>query len=120
QALQALSSFLAITLNGKEYPTCDWQIEENGKEVMISTTTSSDKLVDALIWTADSEDRDFRDEEFGSKSLNAKQLRRIDTTVSFPESGYRAFYIDLKYVDPIGEEYVVSTRMFVADSTRIL
>tara|TARA_Y100001980_G_scaffold46355_1_gene30700 strand:- start:138123 stop:139472 length:1350 start_codon:yes stop_codon:yes gene_type:complete len=120
QALQALSSFLAITLNGKEYPTCEWNVEENGKEVMISTTTTSDKLIDALIWSADSEDRDFRDEEFGSKSLNAKQLRKIDTTVSFPESGYRAFYIDLKYVDPIGEEYVVSTRMFVADSTHVL
>jgi len=120
QAIQALSSFMAITLNGKEYPTCDWKVKENDNQIQLTATATSDKLVDALVWSAVSEDRDFRDATFESESLGMEKTTNVTTQVSIPETGYKAFYIDLKYVDPNEEEYVVSTRMFVSDSTGVL
>jgi PhoPQ-activated pathogenicity-related protein len=120
QAFQALSSFLANTLDGQHYPACGWDLEENGQDVSLIATASADLLVDALVWWADSEDRDFRDEEWESISLSVKNVDKVETTVDYPESGYKAFYMDLKYMDPNGEEYVESTRMFVADSTQVL
>ena len=38
------------------------------------------------------------------------------TSIRYPETGYLAFYIDLKHKSPSGSEYTQSTRMFVADT----
>lgn len=120
QAFQALSSFFATTLAGQSYPDCAWKIAENDSSVFLTTTATADVLVDALVWSADSEDRDFRDELWESVSLSVNNVDEVETTVSFPDSGYKAFYMDLKYRDPNGEEFVQSTRMFVIDSVQVL
>lgn len=71
------------------------------------------------MWSADSEDRDFRDEEWTSQSLNVKNIKEVSTEVDYPKSGFKAFYLDLKYTDPNGDEFVESTRMFVADDKQV-
>ncbi len=119
QALQALSSFFGTTLNNIPYPICDWNISTNDSKIELSATSTADKLVDAIVWTADSEDRDFRDEKWTGKSLNAKNKKNVKAAIDYPESGYKAFYVDLKYVDPIGDEYTKSTRMFVTDAKEV-
>ncbi len=120
QALQALSSFLGTTLLHQSYTACDWNISPNGSNVKLEALSTPEKLVDAIVWSADSEDRDFRDEEWVGKSLNAKNQEKIEVEINYPEAGYKAFYVDLKYVDPNGDEYTKSTRMFVADEKGIL
>ena len=120
QAFQALSSFMATTLVNQSYPVCDWKIKENDSSVYLTSAATADLLVDAFVWTADSEDRDFRDELWESVSLSAKNIDQVETTIDYPDSGYKAFYMDLKYLDPNGEEFVQSTRMFVVDSVRVL
>ena len=119
QALQALSAFFGNTLQDAEYPDCRWNIAENGKEITLSVQASSDKLIDAFLWSADSEDRDFRDEEWSSESLHAGKQSEIKATETFPASGFKAFYVDLKYEAPNGGEYTKSTRMFVADDDEV-
>ncbi len=120
QAFQALSSFLSNTLHGQNYPMCDWKLNESDQGISLTTNATADLLVDALVWTADSDDRDFRDESWEGVSLSVHNVGQVSTTISYPESGYKAFYIDLKYTDPNGEEFVQSTRMFVADSQKVL
>jgi len=120
QAFQALSSFIATTLANQSYPVCDWTLRENDGAIHLNTTATPELLVDALVWSADSRDRDFRDEKWSSIDLSVKNIDNIETTIIYPASGYKAFYMDLKYLDPNGEEYVESTRMFVADSTHVL
>ncbi len=120
QAIQALSSFFAKTLRKKEYPKCSWSFEENRQEIVVKIDVSKDQLKGVLLWTCDSEDRDFRDNEFISKVIETEKDNQISVSVNYPDSGFRAFYIDLHYPDPNGEVYSVSTRMFVADSDEIL
>lgn len=120
QAYQALSSFFANTLNGKNYPVCSWEIHENGDQISLTAHASPKLLVDALVWTADSEDRDFRDEQWESISLSVSNTDEVTRAINYPDTGYKAFYMDLKYLDPNGEEFVESTRMYVVDSVQVL
>lgn len=119
EAIQALSSFFGTTINNTPYPICNWTISPNDSNIELRATSTSDKLVDAIVWTAASEDRDFRDEEWEGKSLNAKHKKNVKAAIDYPPSGYKAFYVDLKYVDPIGDEYTKSTRMFVTDANKV-
>ena len=82
-------------------------------------TASSNQVKGASLWMADSEDRDFRDETFVKKELNAGQAANLDVAIDYPSSGFRAFYVDLIYSDPNGGEYIKSTRMFVADEDEV-
>ena len=120
QAIQALSSFFAETLQKNDYPECRWSFGESGQKIVITIETSEEKLEGILLWTSDSEDRDFRDNEFTSQVIDAEPADQISVSINYPDSGFRAFYIDLLYPDPNGDTYSKSTRMFVADTDDIL
>jgi len=120
EALTALSAFFGITMLQEQHPVCNWDITENEEQLTLSVETSPDKLVGVLLWTSDSEDRDFRDEVWNSINVAAKDQKDVEVQVVFPETGFRAFYLDLKYSDPNGGEYTKSTRMFVTDENKLL
>ena len=44
----------------------------------------------------------------------------ITVEVKLPDEGFRAFYVDLKYKAPYGDNFTQSTRMFVADTAKLL
>lgn len=120
QALAGLSAFFGQTISGRSYPKLEWEIQQNKKGLTIKVNTTPEQLVDAILWSTDSEDTDFRDEHWSGKSLGLKKKRDVVSAVMpFPQSGYRAFYLDLKYRDTNGGEYTESTRMFVADNDEI-
>jgi len=119
QAFQALSSFFATTIMDKPYPVCTWDLVENNGKLKLKAKATPALLQDVLLWSAVSEDRDFRDEKWSSESLHLKNIKDIETQIDYPQSGFKAFYLDLKYKDPLGDEYVKSTRMFVTDSLHV-
>lgn len=119
QAFQALSSFLSLTLTNQNYPVCAWNLVESNPEIHLIATATPELLDDAILWSSVSEDRDFRDEQWTSQSLHVKNVDKVESLVDYPESGFKAFYLDLKYTDPNGQQFVESTRMYVADSTHV-
>jgi len=120
QALAGLSAFFGQTLARTPYPILQWDLSQSKKGVTLKVNHSPDILVDAILWSTDSDDTDFRDEIWEGKSIGWKMKSQIVTaTQPFPESGYRAFYLDLKYKDANGGEYTESTRMFVADDDEV-
>lgn len=120
QALTALSAFFGRTVSGTPYPVCNWDIRQEDRELVLTVETSPDQLQGAFLWSADSEDRDFRNEEWASQPVDGPLGKDIQFRVALPESGFRAFYMDLLYPDPNGGVYTKSTRMFVADSEKYL
>ncbi len=120
QSIRALSSFFNATITGGNYPKLNWNLTEKNSGYKISVETSANKLVDATFWSATSDDRDFRNDNWEGESLNAKGKETVTWEQSFPKSGFRAFYIDLKYLDTNGNEYTKSTRMFVCNKEQIL
>ncbi|GAB3961519.1 PhoPQ-activated pathogenicity-related family protein [Spirosoma harenae] len=116
QALEALNAFFGTTLTKQPYPACQWTVSTTKKGVDLTIKTTSDKLEDVTVWSANSTDMIFQDEKWEAKSLGIKNKSTIAVSEAFPASGYRAFYVDLKYKAPTGGTYTESTRMFMTDN----
>ncbi len=120
QAFEGLSAFFGITIGNKKYPENKWKATENGKQATLSITATGKSLVDVILWSTSSEDLDFRNEKWTSKSLGISQQSKFNVTKPFPQTGYGAFYVDLKYKDDKGGTYLVSTRVYTTDNSKIL
>ena len=120
QTFWAISAFFRHTITYSAYPVCSWEISENGNGMKLEVQATANALVEAYLWSADSEDRDFRDEQWNKLPLHAGGVHQISTDVDYPASGFSAFYVDLEYNDPFGSTYTKSTRMFVCDVDELL
>jgi len=119
KAFATLSAFLGTTVTNGKYPICDYTVSESNGIITLKIKTTPDLLVDAILWSADSKDQDFRDETWVDKSLNAANKAEIKVDIKYPESGFRAFYVDLKYKAIYGDDFTQSTRMFVTTDKKL-
>ena len=129
QAQRSVSAFFCNTFADIPYAECSWEVSESGTGVTLDVEGSANAIIAANLWSADSQDRDFRDEVWSSIDLDALVGEGLDdpldnssvnTTLDYPETGFRAFYIDLNYRDLYGREYTLSTQMFVVDNDELL
>lgn len=120
QAFQSLNAFFGMTVNKQAYPECKWNTVVKKGKVQLTADASSDRLLDVILWSAHSDDLDFRNDKWSSESLGINHTSKVKVSTPLPEKGYRAFYVDLKYQDASGGTYTVSTRVFVTDSKAIL
>ena len=120
QAFEALSAFFGSTINKTPYTVCDWKQSSDKKGVKLAIKATSNALVDVILWTADSKDQDLRNDKWTSKSLGIKNKSKIKVSETFPASGFRAFYVDLKYKTPNGDTYTESTRVFLTNNKAVL
>lgn len=120
QATRAISAFWEKTLEKKPYNDLTYKISSDKKSATLTVKTTSHELLNVYVWSADSEDRDFRDEKFVSIKIPSESNKEIEYKIQFPKKGYKAFYIDIEYSDPNGGKYTKSTRMYVADNDEIL
>lgn len=121
QALNALNAFFAINLAGRKVPPCESRLMERDDKMEMTIHTASDQLKEAVLWTAMSDDKDFRNETWTSEKLSLPgNADPVKLEISYPASGYKAFYVELIHAAPKGDPYSQSTRMFVADSTHFL
>lgn len=118
-AIRAISAFFGQMLRKETPPVCQWEISYDESGAELAVTATPDQLMSAALWSADSPDRDFRDAEFTEKELQLEQLNNFEVIVDLPTAGFRAFYVDLEYMDVNGGVYSTSTRMFVADEDEV-
>ena len=115
-----MSAFLGTAVTNGKYPICNYSISEENRTISLIVKSTPELLVDAVLWSADSKDQDFRDEKWSGTSLDAAHQPEIKVEVRIPESGFKAFYVDLKYKAPFGDDFTQSTRMFVANDRKLL
>jgi PhoPQ-activated pathogenicity-related protein len=119
-AFTSLSALIGSTVTKREIPVCRYSISENNGTATVTIKTTPELLVDATIWSADSRDQDFRDEKWHSENISTTDKSSVTAQIKIPDAGFRAFYIDLKYKAPYGDDFTQSTRMFVTDNHRLL
>jgi PhoPQ-activated pathogenicity-related protein len=107
----ALAAFTGAVAGNSTFPRLSWETKENGAEFVIRVSADA-PMRDARLWTAKSDDRDFRDEKFKSTNREVSE-GRVTAAVQRPENGYRATYVDVVFQSPAGGTYTQSTRMFV-------
>jgi len=119
-ALKALSGFWGQTLAKKPYANMNYELSTDKSSATLSVVSNSEDFKNAYLWSADSDDRDFRDEEWKSTKITPATGKETTQKISFPKKGYKAFYIDLEYADENGGTYTKSTRMYLADDDEVL
>jgi PhoPQ-activated pathogenicity-related protein len=117
-AIKALSAFFNISVNNKNHPAVEWQVESDAEKTDLILKTSPE-LREVNLWMCDSPDRDFRDNQFVEKDVEYTNYGSINLSVEHPDKGFRAFYLELVYPDPVEGIYSKSTRMFVADDDEL-
>jgi len=119
KAFATLSAFLGTTVTNGKYPICDYTVSESNGIITLKIKTTPGLLIDAILWSADSKDQDFRDENWYHASMNASNKAEIKVEVRYPSSGFKAFYVDLKYKATYGDDFTQSTRMFVSTDKKL-
>jgi len=120
KAFATLSAFVGFTVTNDKYPICDYTISEENGIISLVVKSTPELLKDAILWSAESVDRDFRDEIWTDTTLSISDKTEIKTEIKYPDTGFKAFYIDLQYKAPFGSDYTESTRMYVANENKLL
>ncbi|MBN1107794.1 MAG: PhoPQ-activated pathogenicity-like protein PqaA type [Bacteroidales bacterium] len=117
-ALNTLSSFFYHEAYSHKHPVCSWEVSSDTlKSTLLINTTAV--TVKANLWSCTSPDRDFRNDRFMSTEISNNDQTTLRLIVEHPESGYKAFYVELIFSDPAGGSFSQTTRMFVADDDEL-
>ncbi|MBQ3197729.1 MAG: PhoPQ-activated pathogenicity-like protein PqaA type [Alistipes sp.] len=122
EAITSLEAFFHQSINGLKYPQMDYKAKESAEGITLHFKANKDLLEGVEIWEANSENKDFRKCEFKPTKVDGvAHSRRFKVGVDYPQSGYKAFVVILKYRHPSkpNATYNISTRMFTADSDEL-
>jgi len=112
QATDALAAFFQMIADEEELPKMEWKLSADGTPHLHMKVNRSAKVIH--LWTADSTDRDFRNDHWTSKDLEVKPGSAIaDADIEKPASGYRAFMGEVVLTNSLGHEYKLSTQVQV-------
>ncbi|WP_273275829.1 PhoPQ-activated pathogenicity-related family protein [Maribacter polysiphoniae] len=120
KALKALSAFWGRTLAKKPYADLEYELSTDKSSALLKVGSDDENLTSAFLWSANSEDRDFRDEKWDSIPVEFSGHGEVQERIPFPKEGFKAFYLDLEYKDSNGGTYTKSTRMYLADDDEVL
>lgn len=120
KALKALSGFWGQTLAKKPYSNLEYKLSTDTSSATLEVDSAAENLISAYLWSADSDDRDFRDEQWDSNPITLSKDGDVNEKITFPKKGYKAFYIDMEYNDSNGGTYTKSTRMYLVDDDEVL
>ena len=112
QALDALASFFQMIADKEPLPKVEWKLTAGDKPHLNVHVNRAAKSI--RLWTADSLDRDFRNDKWTSQELEVKPGSALaDADVAKPASGYRAFMGEVVLTNRFGREYKLSTQVQV-------
>jgi PhoPQ-activated pathogenicity-related protein len=120
KAFSSLDAFFEITITGEKHPICDYTINGKPDVITLHVKTTPDVLVGAELWMAQSPDQDFRNDTWSGKDLNVTHQKDFTVNIDYPTTGFKAFFVDLKYQTKAGREYTKSTRMFLTTDKTLL
>jgi PhoPQ-activated pathogenicity-related protein len=108
QAISTLAAFFQMVADGEEIPKLDWAIHDGASPHLHVKVNRPAKAI--RLWSAQSTDRDFRDDRWSSKDLPIRAgSAAADATVDRPATGYRAFMGEVTLTNSLGSEYKLST-----------
>jgi PhoPQ-activated pathogenicity-related protein len=110
-ATAALAAFFEMIADGSELPKVTWNFTgKDGSELDLNVTPVAQST---RLFTADSRDRDFRDERWSSRVLQSEPTNKAAGQVLIPTNGYRAFMGEVTLKTPRGHDYKLSTQVRV-------
>lgn len=116
-AMQTLAAFVQMIADQQPLPTMKWSFD-SGDQATLSIQVDQ-KAQTMRLWTADSADRDFRNDRWASRALEVKAgSSKAQAEIKKPSRGYRAYMGEAVLTAPTGHEYRLSTEARVIPDTR--
>jgi PhoPQ-activated pathogenicity-related protein len=116
QAISTLAAFYQMIADREELPKMEWKLSDGASpnlHVKVNRTAQAVRL-----WTATSQDRDFRDDRWSSESVAARAGSTVaEANVEKPGTGYRAFMGEVTLTNSLGSTYKLSTAVKVVPDT---
>lgn len=118
-AVQTLAAFYRTIAEGRELPTVNWTFgtaaDGKGAAIKVTVSETPQRL---RLWTADSKDRDFRDDSWSDRAVTlAAGSREATVEVPTPARGYRAYLVEVVLGGADGRSYRLSTEARVTPDT---
>jgi len=118
EATQTLAAFFQMIADREELPKLNWNFTAAPEAGVSIETTTSTPAKSFRLWTADSPDRDLRNDRWSSSELPSNPGRKIATQVSKPAAGYRAYLVEAELTATTGHTYKLSTEARVTPDTQ--
>ena len=118
QALQTLAAFFEFIANRKALPKIDWQFNPVDKGHQTVQLDSNAQATAIRLWSAHSDDRDFRDDRWTARTVKITQgSSHAKTVITLPKSGYQANLMEIELKTDTGHPFKLSTQVQVSPDT---
>lgn len=119
QAMQTLAAFFELIADQKPLPKIAWEFNNVANTHMNAQVESSDHAGTISLWTAHSDDRDFRDNQWTAQTLNiTRGSCHAKASIPLPKSGYQAYLMEVELKTDTGHPFKLSTRVHVSPDTK--
>ncbi len=109
QALETLAAWVQMIADGQPLPKFDWQVQSQDDSALLLACLDRPAMR-ARLWTATSNDRDFRDEKWSARDLElGRGGRTLSARIEAPERGFRAFLAEVELETAGGAPFKLST-----------
>ena len=109
EATQTLAAFFQMIADREPLPKLNWNFTTAPEAGVAIEATASTAAKAFRLWTADSPDRDLRNDRWSSVALPSNPGRKITTRVEKPTAGYRAYMVEAELTTTTGQTYKLST-----------
>ena len=117
--MQTLAAFFELIADQKPLPKIAWEFNNVANTHMNAQVESSDHAGTISLWTAHSDDRDFRDNQWTAQTLNiTRGSSHAKASIPLPKSGYQAYLMEVELKTDTGHPFKLSTRVHVSPDTK--
>src|SRR5262249_11400583 len=109
QAKLTLAAYFQMVADKQSLPKMTWKFNQNGAEYVSLEVNLNRPAVAFRLWTADSSDRDFRDDKWSSTELHSSSTKHVVAQIQKPHNGFRAYLVEAELMGTGGEPYKIST-----------
>jgi PhoPQ-activated pathogenicity-related protein len=118
QALQTLAAFFELIADQKPLPKITWKFNNVAKTRINAQVYSNEQASTISLWTAHSDDRDFRDNQWTAQTLKiTRGSSHAKASIPKPKSGYQAYLMEVELKTDTGHPYKLSTQAQVSPDT---
>ncbi len=118
QAMQTLAAFYEMVVNDEPLPRIRWHFEYAENRTVALQLASSQPAKAAHLWTSLSDNRDFRPAGWQRRELALPATAdAVTAELTAPDSGYKAFMLELDLQTLQGKPYKLSTEARVTPDT---
>jgi len=109
EAKKTLASFFQMVADRRPLPRMTWKFNSSSTNCVSVEAKVSQPAGVFRLWTADSTDRDFRDDKWSAVELNSDSPTHVVAQVQTPAHGYRAYLVEAELRADDGQTYKLST-----------